>query len=618
MVKIGNQNSANMALISDPAVKPLLDQQSMIINRLLKNARIDDIEPLKINDDNAVKEDLYQRLEQYKCPSMSVVTYNEYAQQVSSDIRARFMIKQEHYRRLGQSFTDSTLEDLKSLKNTIVVRDGASYGYNYLENRYFQKPLENSNEIVDLSSYESEIKYYSDTSNLNLAASLKGILKRAEDKGLSVSLLKRLLHKFGSRYVPDLQANLDSRLQEEHCFPIFKCLVEHIDIPRERQLIKMARLKISRKPAEDLQVTIDKLQHVIFQQVALLNPGLEEDKIREATEKLLVNDIKHFVTDAAYKALEERIKTKVALGASPGLKEFVRDLKELESAQPELRPRTVMMAPGADDGTLAIALASESRVNQVSSYGFERRQSRDRGRSPGRFNRSPGRSDRRSPERFDKNKKFDKNRRGNRSQDRFKSFRRDFSRSPSQSKFRNNSPSKFADNRNYQRSSSPFPRMRSQSPFQSPSRRRSTSPYSSYPPRRTPSPSSSPFSHQPRPQNQSGSRDFRRRSFSGDNRSQSRDGRRNSGDYRRKSPASFRQDSTKRDEYKKELYCRGCGSNTHASASCYRYPANNQIQEACSLCLKKFGKKLYHQDSYCRFSPSKYKSPTRFVNKPKN
>ena len=123
-----------MALVTDPAVKPVLDQQAVIINKLLQKIKLEDVEPLKITDDHTIKDFLYEKLSEYRVPSMSNVQYNEYAQAVTSDIRARFLAKQEHYKRLNQPFMDSTLEDLKSMKNTIVTKDGAQFGFNFCEN----------------------------------------------------------------------------------------------------------------------------------------------------------------------------------------------------------------------------------------------------------------------------------------------------------------------------------------------------------------------------------------------------------------------------------------------------------------------------------------------------
>ena len=595
-------------MLTDPSVKPILDQQSILINKLLKNAKIDDVEPLKVHDDHSIKDLLYEKFAEYRAPSMSSKVYNQYAQAVQSDIRARHLAKQEHYRRLGQPFIDSTLEDLKSFKNPIIQQDGASYGFDFLQNQYFKEPLENVNEIIDLQAYEGDIRYYSDTSNLNLAGSLQCLLQRAESKGLSITLLKRLLHKFGTRFIPDLRANLDSQVQKDHCFPIFSCLVEYIDIPREKNLIKMARLKITRKQGEDIQITVDKLKHIIYQQVQIQNPNLSEAMIKEATERLVVNDLKHFVTEAAFKQLEERTKVKVGLGASPDLQEFVRDLKDLENSQPELRPRAALMAPGLDEGSLAVALASSesTKVNQVSSFGYDKKQQRgrfDRSKSPnGRFERgkSPSKYERgRSPtsRRFDKGynneKRFDKTK-----QDRYKSPRGGrMSRSPS--RFRDKSSSRFRDSG------------RRKSPF---SPRRT----SSFSPRR----SSSPY-RQSRSQNynQTGPREYRRRSYSDNRRDEARRGRdgsrtgsRSNSNSRHQSPTSY---SYRKDSSNKYQYCTACGSTSHYTRSCFRYPANNQVTEPCSSCLKR-GRKLYHQSQYCRFKESKYVSPFRSDKKPKN
>ena len=75
-----------MALVTDPAVKPVLDQQAVIINKLLQKIKLEDVEPLKITDDHTIKDFLYEKLSEYRVPSMSNVQYNEYAQAVTSDI----------------------------------------------------------------------------------------------------------------------------------------------------------------------------------------------------------------------------------------------------------------------------------------------------------------------------------------------------------------------------------------------------------------------------------------------------------------------------------------------------------------------------------------------------
>lgn len=588
-----------MALVTDPSVKPVVDQVAVKVNKILEKLKIEDeIEPLRVTDDHTVKDQLYQLLSDYKVPSMTNIEYNEYAQLVQSDIRNRYLAKKEHYKRLNETLIDSTLEDLKSMRNIIVNRDGAQFGYNFLENKYFEEPLENKDEKIDLDDFEQEIKYYDDSSNLNISASIKCLLKRAEAKGLSVELLKRLFHKFGSRYIPDLKANLDAQVQKDHVYPIFNCLVEYIDIEREKTLIKAARSKIQRKVGEDIQIVTDKLKNIIYQQISIQNPTLNDVKVKESTDKLVVGELKYFVTEEAFAQLDKRVKVKLGVGGTPDLTEFIRDVKDIENSQPNLRPKQILMAPIGDDGTLAVAVASaEAKVNQVSSY-EDNRKSRDR---------TP-RSDRR---RFSGGR-FNQGKRDWRSRSRSRSSGRDFSRNNSQSRFRRKSPyqkyNKRDSRKDQKRDRQGFrDRQRSSSAgnySSSPAAKRSHSPFSS-------KRDSSPFQRKSRSQNYGNNR---RRSFSGSSASRdssfprrNRDRRGNSGS-RNNSPANHqRKDSAK---YNKVSYCSACGSNTHTQNSCFRYPETSKVTEPCSYCLKN-GRRLYHQYQYCCYCESKYKSPNR-------
>ena len=76
-----------MALVTDPSVKPVVDQVAVKVNKILEKLKIEDeIEPLRVTDDHSVKDQLYQVLADYKVPSMTNIEYNEYAQLVQSDM----------------------------------------------------------------------------------------------------------------------------------------------------------------------------------------------------------------------------------------------------------------------------------------------------------------------------------------------------------------------------------------------------------------------------------------------------------------------------------------------------------------------------------------------------
>ena len=72
------------------------------------------------------------------------------------------------------------------------------------------------------------------------------------------------------------------KVQKDQIYLIFNCMVEYIDLSKEKNLIKAARLKISRKPSEDIQIVTDKLKHIIYQQVQIQDPTLSDSKIKEA------------------------------------------------------------------------------------------------------------------------------------------------------------------------------------------------------------------------------------------------------------------------------------------------------------------------------------------------
>ena len=116
-------------------------------------------------------------------------------------------------------------------------------------------------------------------------------------------------------------------------------------------------------------------------------------------------------------------------------------------------------------------------------------------------------------------------------------------------------------------------------------------------------------------QNQSRGRSFSRspgrdvrQSVSRDRGSQSRGRQFSRSGSRPQSPASFKQDS---DKYQnKVLYCSRCGSNTHATMSCFRYKYEGRLNKPCSFCVQ-YGRQLFHEEKYCRYKQSQYRSPTR-------
>ena len=52
----------------DSSSRPILEEHSRLLNKILEKDPIDGVKPLKIVSDHDCKESLYQKLEQYKYP----------------------------------------------------------------------------------------------------------------------------------------------------------------------------------------------------------------------------------------------------------------------------------------------------------------------------------------------------------------------------------------------------------------------------------------------------------------------------------------------------------------------------------------------------------------------
>ena len=59
----------------------------------------------------------------------------------------------------------------------------------------------------------------------------------------------------------------------------------------------------------------------------------------------LLWELKYFVTEETFAQLDKRIKVKLGVGGTPDLMEFIRDIKDIENSQPNLRPKQILMAP---------------------------------------------------------------------------------------------------------------------------------------------------------------------------------------------------------------------------------------------------------------------------------
>ena len=594
---------AHHPISSSLALKSQLDHQAEVINQLVANSNLENVKEINVSSNHRIKEFLYEKLQNYKPPRFDSKAYSQYQQQVLSELRQRHYQKKDHFKKLNMEFHDSFIEDVKGFKLALLKQEDTTFAYNWLTNSYFSEPIEYTS-TVELTPFMSDIRYYSDSMNLNLAATLSVLLDRCQQKGFSVKQLKLLFHKLIIKFIPELSANADSALEKEHVYPMFKLLVEHIDIPKEKMKIKEARARISRSPGQDIQQICDRLAHILYQQVHLNNPSLKEEEIVSSAETLIIAELKHFITPLTHKMLEDMTNMRTGYGEKVTLIQILRSIKDIESSTPDAAITKIMQAPSANDGVLQTALAA-AKVNQIATSGSQGRY--DRGKSPGRangyqkqnYNRQNGRSSsmsRNSPG----SRNYSNNNQRQSSNSSFKKSNSNYDNRPrSPSPFnRGGSPRTFGDSRQQKGSG-----------WQSSNRQRSSSPFQ----RNTRSRSSSFNRGQ-----QSRGRSFSKSPGRNDNRqarSQSRgrssysSSRSPASSSRHQSPVSFRkQDSN--DKYNKVLYCNRCGSNTHSNGSCFRYKYEGKMNKPCYFCAKN-GRQLFHEEQYCRFKQSKYQSPNR-------
>ena len=417
----------------------------------------------------------------------------------------------------------------------------------------------------DITKMSDSIDHCVHSGSINVPRTIMNLLDIGTERGFTEQHYSSLFLQFIKTYIPNAhQAALTySRDTNE----LFNFLLSIVDTEQEVSKIRLAILKISRKPEDPISLPVLKMKSLMTSLFYMLDPECTINNVNSRAEKAAI--------DAMYCLISPECKTWVhswkrrctEMQKPVTLMEHLECVNKVELT-PSCKITRELTVPGrlADSDVQVESFFSKygmSRPSTTSSTGRQRSSSRP---SPSRYPSSTRPS-----------------------------------RSPSQQNRSSSSPStsnKFGRNRAF---SPGKPRPRSSSGERSWEGRR---PY--------------------------GGDDRRSRRDSGGRRGfetsreremRKQDGSSNGGGHysnstgaenntKRKYPSSSSSAVTSSVNKNKNANakppCKNCGSSQHNSYNCLRYPF--WYSSYCQHCLSD-GKKLYHPSDSCRFRASRYKTP---------
>ena len=540
-----------------------------------------------------LKETLTQEFENYRLPGLTMAAYADLALNNCRRKLEQAKRVQEQRRAAGDLTHDSDadVEFWKTNRKYTLHQDGACYGYDFEALRFNTVDPLAFEGSVDLTEFEKEIEYFSDSEVLSLPGTLRNMLAEAQRRGFNYRSLASLFHQFIVKYFPQQKTSSFHYSRNQDTAGLFGLLCELINPAQELSKIRSARAKLVRQVGMSISTVIEKVKSLNCQELAVVNSGMDAVQIDLKASQLAQTSLRDFVSRPTWQAYESWIYTRLMENKVTSLKDGIRKIDALESENESWRPREALSIKSNKEidpqSIQRVTNIASTRNKPESKFNRSRTDSptwrkNDSAKEPGRFQRD---SRSRTPENG-KPSSF------NRDKSSFRNDRRSFG-----NRRGGNFGRRDGNSRGRPESGSFRDRSRSFTRSRSDSRDR-----------RGGESRNERFSRSRRPWSREGRRDQSRSQDRDRSRSWSlgrRDGPRDSASGR--TPASPRS-ARRRARTPSPSQCYRCLSSQHRANACERYP--RMSKEACFHCEKR-GIRLFHSSNDCRFRKnSNYRSPS--------
>ena len=335
-----------------------------------------------------LKEELTTLYDQYVFPLYTRAMYSQRAL-----VQAKRKLQIARQREIqeaaqGRATNNADIDFWKANRQYIIQQNGASYGYDFNEERYdTDRPLSFDGE-VDLNQFQQQIEYFSDTDSLSLPGTLRNILQEAQRRGFDAQNLGELLHKFVGKYFPDQKIASLHFCKTKDFRSLFLLLVEQVDPENEGLKIKQARSQLSRRQGENLSTVIFRLQSLCYQELQLCSNGMDPITTERKSCELAQLSFKDFVTREVWAIYDSWVYTRLSQNKTTGMREGLRKIDSIEKEHPEMKPQgplSIKSAKILDPQSLSVGITKvEAEVQNKTSWPRSRSSSVDNSRSKGR------------------------------------------------------------------------------------------------------------------------------------------------------------------------------------------------------------------------------------------
>ena len=447
-------------------------------------------------------------------------------------------------------------QDLSMTSKTCIVRQEARVlGWDPTKNDYVLVAYPHTPDLEKLSEFVDQCVHSGAT---NIPKSVANLIEEGEKRGYSENAYSSLWLQFIKKYIKN--SYQPALTYSRNLNELFSFLLSLVDTNSEITKIRCAISKITRKQEEPVSFAVLKLKSLTSSLLFMMDPTATVQNVSQRASRAAIDGLYSLITDEARLQLTSWKRRCNEMAKSCSLQDHLDAIANIEQV-PACKPSRDFVVPQrlADSdvtintfwtkhGLEKPALKPRSKSETSQSSGASTRESSwdSRGSSLGRRGSSLERKSREHTPNFNRG-------------------RSDHQREPR----------KEGSGRRYQRE-----------------------------PRREESGRRYKREEETRGKKDRNKRDKEKGEREGRNRSSGRKG--NQEDSRAKSSKYLRDSKNSQIMRSKSDNCKKCGSLSHFSRDCSRYPFFYDM--ACKHCDKK-GITLYHPADLCRFQPSRYKTP---------
>ena len=540
--------------------------------QIFQNSNLDDLAKSKLeklkNEQNKWQAEILNKWANLKIPVYSKADIRLLNDAVYNDTKKKNQARaklREYYLRRGQLNAAAAVNDLpensKSGKNCIMQEGKKTLGWEPNLTEWIV--IENDTRTISISEFQNCIESCEFSQALNIPISIDKLLKEAEINGFSEDQIKELFLDFIKQFKP--ASLLTARTFSDSANEIIQFLISLVNTPSEVQKVREALKKISREPSTELIDSILKVKSLTSTLLLLNNPKSDRQRIDKRSTTAALDAIFDLVNNQVQEGLRMFKQRATETERDVTINSLVSEALRLEAihGKPQESKYVSQKIQHADSLSSYFTYDRIGEGKRSRDRHFSREQSKDRrfsskDRNSGNSNEGRGSSRDRRFSGKENNRGTDRS--GERGSDRSRGTNRSKERSQSFNKERGKS---------FERNKSPGDRQR----FHSKDRNRSQSRDRSLSPRSMKRPSPAYFK-EPEELNSSSSR---------------------SGNDEQTDSLKGRVHQSKN--------CQKCGSKSHFSSQCQRYPYFTKNQ--CKYC------NLFHPNDLCRFKPSRYVTPDR-------